>query len=182
MDKETISSNIVLAIKELSYDYERWDNEEKQFVMTDDMKYLRKIFLEKLLDGTFYLHFGKTGNSSEAYAKRKSDEAAIAYRNRTGEEISNNELRGALGASRSANHKHEALAEIYADLQSQYNQEFGDYYKPYMSPPTYYYGTQNVLADETLPDDIRQELEALGMLEDSANDILVDDTPKKKKA
>lgn len=164
---------IVTSINELTFDYDKWDNEAKQFVDTDGMQFVRKVLLEKLLDGTYYLHYGKSGNSSESYARMKKDEVSKVHRSYTGDEISANALRGAIGESNAAQHKHEQLAELYADLQSQYFQEFGDYYKPWGSPADYYYGSQNIVAADDMPDDIRQALEAMGM-SPSANDMIED--------
>lgn len=170
---------IVSSINELTFDFDKWDNETKQFVDTDGMQFVRKVLLEKLLDGTYFLHYGKSGNSSESYASMKKDDVKKARRSYTGDEISANALRGAIAESKSASHKHEQLAELYADLQAQYFQEFGDYYKPWGSGD-YYYGTQNIVASNEMPEDIRQELEAMGALDEAANEYI--ETPTKKKA
>lgn len=161
---------IVSSINELTFDFDKWDNETKQFVDTDGMQFVRKVLTEKLLDGVYYLHYGKTGNSSESYARMKKDDVTKAHRSYSGDEISANALRGAIAESKSAQHKHEELEVLYAELQAQYFQDFGDYYKPWGAPNDYYYGTQNIVAADDMPDDIRQELEAMGM--GTSNDML----------
>ena len=113
MDIETISNEIVVAIKQLTAPFEKWDNEDKQFAPEDSMNYVRKVLLEKLLDGTYYLHIGKTGDSSESYAASMKRKAEVAYRHRDGTEISNNLIRGAAGEAQAATQKHEYLETLY---------------------------------------------------------------------
>tara|TARA_R110002012_G_C11538184_1_gene601179 strand:+ start:459 stop:1043 length:585 start_codon:yes stop_codon:yes gene_type:complete len=180
MDIETISNEIVVAIKQLSAPFEKWDNEDKQFTDSDGMSYVRKIMLEKLLDGTFYLHIGKTGDSSESYAANMKRKAEVAYRHRDGTEISNNLIRGAAGEAQAADQKHLYLETLYADLQALYLQETGQHYVPYNSPAGYNFGTQNVVPNTSIPQDAEQMLAALGIQTDTAN--IVEEPKQKKKA
>lgn len=181
MDIETISNEIVVAIKQLTAPFEKWDNEDKQFVPEDSMNYVRKVMLEKLLDGTYYLHIGKTGDSSESYAASMKRKAEAAYRHRDGTEISNNLIRGAAGEAQAATQKHEYLETLYADLQALYLQETGQYFKPFNSPVGYNFGSQNVVPNTSIPQDAEQMLAALGIQTDSAN-IVEEPTKQKKKA
>ncbi len=58
---------IATLINELSFEYDRFDYETKDFLPHDEMSFARKVLMEKMLDGLFFLRYGgKNGVDSES--------------------------------------------------------------------------------------------------------------------
>jgi len=174
---------IATIIKELSFEYDRYDYESKDFLPHDEMTFARKVLMEKLLDGLYFLRFGgKNGIDSEINAQNKKSRYVADRAVYDGTEIALNRIRGSHGASQAATFKHEALDEMYKDLQDLWYADQGEWYTPYGAPVGYAYNTQNVPSTEVdIPQEILDMDAALGITQEVAND-LVEPVKKKKKA
>ena len=174
---------IATMIKELSFEYDRYDYESKDFLPHDEMTFARKVLMEKLLDGLYFLRFGgKNGIDSELNAQNKKSRYVADRAMYDGTEIALNRIRGSHGASQAATFKHEALDEMYKDLQDLWYADQGEWYTPYGAPVGYAYNTQNVPSTEVdIPQEILDMDAALGITQEVAND-LVEPVKKKKKA
>ena len=63
---------IAKMIQELSFEYDRFDYESKDFLPHDEMTFARRVLMEKLLDGLYFLRYGgKNGIDSEINAQNK---------------------------------------------------------------------------------------------------------------
>ena len=173
---------IATMIKELSFEYDRFDYESKDFLPHDEMTFARRVLMEKLLDGLYFLRFGgKNGIDSEINAQNKKSRYEADRKMYDGTEISMQRVRGSYGASQAATFKHDQLDEMYKDLQDLWYADQGEWYVPYGAPVGYSYNTQNVPAEEVdIPQEILDMDAALGLDVEVANDLI--ETPKKKKA
>lgn len=174
---------IAKLIQELTFEFDRFDYESKDFVPHDEMTFSRKVLTEKLLDGLYFLRYGGTnGVDSEMNAQNKKRRYEADRKIFDGTEIGLQRLRGSFGASQAATFKHEALDEMYKDLQDLWYADRGEYYVPYNAPEGYSFGTQNVPSTEVdIPQEILDMDAALGIKQEVAND-LVEPVKKKKKA
>lgn len=128
------------------------------FVVDDVMSFQRKIIVEAILDKLSWLMSGERG--TEGYVDKTKARIAEAQRRFRGDEISTVYLQGAIAEHKAAIAKHQALEDIFEDLQESYRAEHDERYVPY--------GTSrwaNVRRDtrSDVPADIKAELEALGM-------------------
>ena len=174
---------IATMIKELTFEYDRFDYESKDFLPHDEMTFARKVITEKLLDGIYFLRFGgKNGIDSEINAQNKKSRYKADREMFDGTEIGLQRVRGSYGASQAATYKHETLDEMYKDLQNLWYADHREWYTPYGAPAGYAYNTQNVPSTEVdIPQEILDMDAALGITQEVAND-LVEPVKKKKKA
>lgn len=165
---------IATLINEISFEFDRYDYESKDFLPHDEMDFTRKVLMEKLLDGLYFLKFGgKKGIDTDTYVKNKERQYKMDRAGFDGTEIGAMKIRGSLGQLQAARHKHEVLDNLYTDLQEAYEFMTGDHYQPYGSSPTYRFGTQNITATEVaIPDDILQMEAAMGIEPEVANDFI----------
>ena len=173
---------IATLINELSFDYDRFDYETKDFLPHDEMSFARKVLMEKMLDGLFFLRYGgKNGIDSEVNANNKKNRYEADRKLFDGTEISTQRIRGSFGAAQAAQYKHEQLDDMYKDMQMAWFDANGEWYTPYGAPVGYSYGSQNVTQQEV---DIPQELldmdAEMGINVEVANDLI--EPSKKKKA
>ena len=174
---------IATMINELTFEFDRFDYDTKDFLPHDEMTFVRRVLMEKMLDGLYFLRYGgKNGVDTEINANNKKSRYEADRKMYDGTEISMQRIRGSYGASQAAQYKHEQLEEMYSDLQHAWFAAHGEWYTPYGAPIGYSYGTQNVPQQEV---DIPQELldmdAAMGVNIEVAND-LIEPKAKKKKA
>jgi len=172
---------IATMINELSFEYDRFDYETKDFLPHDEMSFVRKVLMEKMMDGLYFLRYGgKNGIDTEVNAANKKKRYEADRKLFDGTEISTQRIRGSFGAAQAAQFKHEQLDDMYRDLQAAWFDAHGEYYTPYGAPVGYHYGSQNVPQEEV---DIPQELldmdAMMGIATEVANDLV--ETPKSKK-
>jgi len=168
--------SIVNLVKEITLESTVYNTYEDKWEERDQLSFARKIIAEAIMDKLYWLTKGKKG--SENYVdlkKRDVADARAAYR---GDELSTLAFRGATANCKAASDKHDVLMQMMSELQELYRttmSEDADEYQPYGSVPT---GNVPETPSE-IPEDIRQQLEALGMAE-PANDQV--ETKSKKKA
>lgn len=172
---------IAKLITELSFEFDRFDYETKDFLPHDEMGFVRKVLMEKMLDGLYFLRYGgKNGIDSEVNANNKKKRYEADRKLFDGTEISTQRIRGSFGAARAAEYKHEQLDEMYRDLQAAWFDSYGEHYTPYGAPVGYCYGTQNTPDQEVeIPQELLDMDAAMGIKAEVANDLI---EPKKKKA
>jgi len=160
-------STIVKLLESVTLDAEVYNTYEASWQNSDQLFFARKIIAEAMMDKLYWLTAGKKGSAN--YHDMKKRDVASAQQNFRGDEISTNELRGAIANAKAAGDKHDALMQMFADLQELYRNtmdEDGNDYHPYGAPKM-----GNVPEQPSdLPDDIRQELEALGMITDDSKE------------
>lgn len=174
---------IATLINELSFEYDRFDYETKDFLPHDEMGFARRVLMEKMLDGLYFLRYGgKKGTDTELYAASKKRQYEADRANYDGTEIAQQKLRGSLGAFQAAQYKHDQLDEMYTDMQHAWWEATGEWYVPYGAPVGYSFSTQNVPQQEAeIPQDILDMERAMGIAPEVAND-LIEPTERKKKA
>ena len=171
---------IANIITNLTFEYDKFDYESRDFRPDDVMYYVRKTLMEKVMDGLYFNRYGKDGKYDteklSANAKREYEAARKLF---DGTEISQNKIRGAHEKFKASQHKHEQLVEMYDDMQAAWFAEFGEYYTPYNAAPDYNYGTQNVPQEELeIPQWLKDMDAEMGIEVESANDLV---EPKKRK-
>lgn len=173
---------IATLITNLTFEYDKYDYESRDFRTDDAMYYIRKNLMEKVMDGLYYCRYGKDGKyDTDKIASNKRTEYESARKLYDGTEISGNRIRKASEDFKAAQHKHEQLVEMYDDMQAAWFAEFGEYYAPYGSPAGYSYGTQNVPQEELeIPQWVKDLDAEMGIAPEAANDLI--EAPKKKKA
>ena len=173
---------IATLINELSYEFDRFDYESKDFLPHDEMSFVRKVLMEKMLDGLYFLRYGgKNGVDTEINANNKRKRYEADRKLFDGTEISEQRIRGSHGAAKAAQYKHEQLDDMYADLQAAWFDAYGEYYTPYGSPMGYHYGTQNVPQDEVEVPQWMRDMDAdMGVQSDVANELIEPKARKKK--
>jgi len=162
-------SNIVKLLEAITLDAEVYNTYEAAWQQNDQLFFARKIFAEAMMDKLYWLTTAKKGSAN--YYEMKKRDVASAQQNFRGDEISTNELRGAIANAKAAGDKHDALMQMFADLQELYRttmDENGNDYHPYGAPMM-----GNAPEEPSdIPEDIAQELAALGMaptaIEDAA--------------
>lgn len=172
---------IAKLITELSFEFDRFDYETKDFLPHDEMGFVRKVLMEKMLDGLYFLRYGgKNGVDSEVNAANKKKRYEADRKLFDGTEISTQRIRGSFGAAQAAEYKHEQLDDMYRDLQAAWFDAYGEHYVPYGAPVGYCYGTQNLPEQEVeIPQELLDMDAAMGIQTEVANDLV---EPKKKKA
>lgn len=168
--------SIVKLIEAITLEAEVYNTYEDKWEQRDQLSFARKIIAEAIMDKLYWLTKGKKG--SENYVEMKKRDVASAQSAYRGDELSTLELRGATANCKAASDKHDMLMQMMSDLQQMYRttmSEDADEYLPYGSPKT---GNVPEQASE-IPEDIRQQLEALGMAT-PANEVI--ETKAKKKA
>jgi len=163
-------------VKEITLVSTVYNTYEDKWEERDQLSFARKIIAEAIMDKLYWLTKGKKG--SENYVDLKKRDVASATSAFRGDELSTLELRGATANCKAASDKHDVLMNMMSELQELYRttmSEDADEYLPYGSVPN---GNVPETPSE-LPEDIRQQLEALGMAT-PANDQV--ETKSKKKA
>ena len=172
---------IATMINDLTCEYDRFDYETKDFLPHDVMGFVRKVLMEKMLDGLYFLRYGgKNGKDTEIIASNKKRQYEADRASYDGTEIGQQRLSGSLGAFQAAQYKHEQLDEMYADMQHAWYAAYGEWYVPYGAPVGYSFSTQNAPQQEAeIPQDILDMERAMGIAPEPANDLI--EAPKKKK-
>ena len=172
---------IATMINDLTFEYDRFDYETKDFLPHDEMSFTRRVLMEKMLDGLYFLRYGgKKGTDTELYAATKKRQYEADRASYDGTEISQQKLRASMGAFQAAQHKHDQLDEMYTDMQHAWYAAYGEWYVPYGAPVGYSFSTQNVPQQEAeIPQDILDMERAMGIAQEPANDLI--EAPKKKK-
>ena len=108
---------IATMINELTFQFDRFDYDTKDFLPHDEMTFVRRVLMEKMLDGLYFLRYG--GKKSLVSIQRSTPTTRRAATKQiarcTGGRSACNGF--AYMNIASCTDKHEQLDEMYSDLQ-----------------------------------------------------------------